>query len=747
MKIVFFTLAIYQISILLAIQITINKDIYNKNQLHSFAFLKTEQPQHENLVLCVYIGNNYSRITTFIDDKVIFIKNKYGEINIPLMVTFLNDNLVLIGKSSELFYNKHQGINNTVKNFMTFVERSNFDNYKNLQSDLISNDILKKRINISNYKIIEEENDDINKMFKTAYKVQIATTIKDSYNIAVKDVQNLTFDEVLSLYLKGLIQISKSYVVGKSFKKLIFIVPNSFSFLEKQTLLLASKIAGIEVVDFVNNNFARVMNLNYYDFLSNNDAFTNRNNFYSNFIGIIDLNDSLQVNLYDYTSSKNNPISIYSFASPYNSEEILIDFIFEYIKNSIYATKGILIDSNFFLKSQVRNYSEYIFKKNFLGINLEKLLYSLNHNNPFKQIENDLISSLTTILPLSKFINTNFFVNLAPEEILDNIDEIDINLGESLIRYIISQSLLKMRINFNHINEQIKEILSYNYINKKIRIFAYGILFKSNIIKEVITSSFDLQLFQIEFISNECDINLSNIKKCSFNYIGNYNVSKATKSFILNENSATTKNLESYYYNRPRINNSNLILKINKNSQAPDNNPQNELVTLLKEEIISNNIEFNSINKIIIERLVKANENETFSLLIIENKYNISSYLNEYYENILLNILISKVPMLLELKIEIQIILKWKSNLEYIIKFLNCNVCEFKCIFGLCKNFDLENVNSKITNKIIIEEVNINSSTFISTSNSDQIISIKEIESSQIINDVYNKKVENLLDF
>ena len=182
----------------------------------------------DDYALGLDLGTTFSCIGVYRNGGVEIIPNSNGEKVTPSIVTFLDENNILIGEEAEEYLVKD--FESSIYAIKRFIGRD-----------------------IKNKKVIEEIQKE-NLPFKIVDKNNIAQVEIDKNN----KKYYFSLEQISSFVIKKMVQSAEDFL-NKRVKKLVITVPHNFSEEQRKSTIEAAKLAGIEVLRIINEPTAAAL--------------------------------------------------------------------------------------------------------------------------------------------------------------------------------------------------------------------------------------------------------------------------------------------------------------------------------------------------------------------------------------------------------------------------------------------------------------------------------------------------------
>ncbi|MBX7112917.1 MAG: molecular chaperone DnaK [Myxococcaceae bacterium] len=177
----------------------------------------------DDIAVGIDLGTSYSCVSVVLDGQPTVIPNEWGETTHASVVSFLDDDTVLVGNAAK-------------KNIITNAENTVYS-AKRLIGRYYFSDEVKKAQAVMPYQIIEGQN--------------------NSVRIQVKD-KTFSLPEISALVLKEMKAIAETHL-GREVSKAVVTVPAYFNDNQRQATKDAGRIAGLEVLRIINEPTAAAL--------------------------------------------------------------------------------------------------------------------------------------------------------------------------------------------------------------------------------------------------------------------------------------------------------------------------------------------------------------------------------------------------------------------------------------------------------------------------------------------------------
>ena len=177
----------------------------------------------DDIAVGIDLGTSYSCVSVVLDGQPTVIPNEWGETTHASVVSFLEDDTVLVGNAAK-------------KNIITNAENTVYS-AKRLIGRYYFSDEVKKAQAVMPYQIIEGQN--------------------NSVRIQVKD-KTFSLPEISALVLKEMKAIAETHL-GREVNKAVVTVPAYFNDNQRQATKDAGRIAGLEVLRIINEPTAAAL--------------------------------------------------------------------------------------------------------------------------------------------------------------------------------------------------------------------------------------------------------------------------------------------------------------------------------------------------------------------------------------------------------------------------------------------------------------------------------------------------------
>ncbi len=177
----------------------------------------------DDIAVGIDLGTSYSCVSVVLDGQPTVIPNEWGETTHASVVSFLEDDTVLVGNAAK-------------KNIITNAENTVYS-AKRLIGRLLLLDEVKKAQAVMPYKIVEGQNNSV--------RIQVAD-------------KTFSLPEISALVLKEMKAIAETHL-GREVNKAVVTVPAYFNDNQRQATKDAGRIAGLEVLRIINEPTAAAL--------------------------------------------------------------------------------------------------------------------------------------------------------------------------------------------------------------------------------------------------------------------------------------------------------------------------------------------------------------------------------------------------------------------------------------------------------------------------------------------------------